>query len=55
MSLDGACCHPMHPYRSAPERSREGERPWPWPLLFLAGILTWGIVVHGLGALAGRW
>lgn len=45
----------MKPYRTAPVAERAAERPWPLAALVLLGLLTWAIVIHGLGALAGRW
>lgn len=45
----------MNPYRTPPGQEVEADKPWPLVWLVVAGLLTWTIVVHGLGALAGRW
>lgn len=43
----------MHPYRSAPEA--EGASSTPFGVLVVSAIVSWAILVHGIGRLAGRW
>lgn len=43
----------MHPYRSAPTDEVSSEAPF--AVLVVGALVSWAILVHGIGHLAGRW